>query len=135
MSYTIPKDSQFTIREKVIDIEDVTIRCALLKALEDAQAKRQAAGLQGSTSDGGASSIEMCVTAYSNGWRRMIPQWLEEYVKQVENEADPDYEKYLELREKFQGIARASQQDFTKLPQNKTKNPADFQGSDLLRDF
>ena len=110
------RDPRFSIKEKIADIDDETVRLGLLKALEDAQSRRHYEALRESKGDGGASEIEMKVTSFTNGWRRVIPEWLQTYVEQILNECDPDYEKYLELREKFEGIPIPKKKDFTKVP-------------------
>ena len=64
--------------------------------------KRDNAGFTGSMNDGGASDIEEQIETYTAGVNGTIPVGWTEHYKQFSNEQDPDYAKYLKLKEKFE---------------------------------
>ena len=64
--------------------------------------KRKNAAYSGDMGDGGAKMLEDQVDIYRAGMSgRIPPVWLE-YHKEFTNVSDPEYQKYLELKKKFE---------------------------------
>jgi len=61
-----------------------------------------AAGIDGQYHDGGASEIRRECTMYEAGMNRTVPKIWELLVKQMADLNDPEYQKYLELKKKFE---------------------------------
>lgn len=59
------------------------------------------AGQGGNSHDGGAARMEELSAAFQTGWRHGIPSWLESYVQQAQNEADPEWAEFQRLQAKF----------------------------------
>lgn len=77
--------------------------------LEDAKEKRKNAGMAGSWNDNGASDFERQVKIYRHGMSHTIPEDWEKYetqarkiLKKKSNESDPEYQRYLALKKKFE---------------------------------
>jgi hypothetical protein len=63
---------------------------------------RENAGWSGSYGDGGASSIESSIEMYEKGFRKEIPEGWKEYLEDFEKSKDPEYSKYIQLKNKFE---------------------------------
>ncbi len=105
------RDPWLTMKEKVAAIEKEDVRLALFKALETIEEQQRAHGV-----DAWTTGLEMRIASYANGWRHVVPEWLNPYLDKVRNETDPEYQKYLELRERFEGIPYAEKKDFSHFP-------------------
>lgn len=73
-------------------------------ALRKAQTQRDNAGMSGSHHDGGASTIEGMITTWLDGAQGQLPSVypLVDMHKQWVRESDPEYQKYLELKKRFE---------------------------------
>ena len=71
---------------------------------EQASRNRLGAARAGSASDGGAGHMEDLALAFQTGWRHGIPSWLESYVQQAQNEADPEWAEFQRLQAKFKKV-------------------------------
>lgn len=80
-----------------------TINNAIALARSRASELQTAAAHDGRYDDGGAAHLRGLIDAYVAGTRGAVPPFLEPFMKQAEDEADPEYAKYLELRRKFGG--------------------------------
>ena len=67
----------------------------------EANRKRQNASFSGEMGDGGALRIENEMEIYKAGIAGSIPYIWENSYKAFSQTKDPEYEKYLELKEKF----------------------------------
>lgn len=67
------------------------------------------AGWAGRTDDGGASRLQEKLDIFETMWdgnplpESRVPKFMESVLIEVERRYDPEYEKYLELRAKFEG--------------------------------
>lgn len=84
-------------------ISEVDIEVVLKKILDAAEKKRLDAGMGGAWNDGGASELERQVEIFRCGMEEVIPQIWMEYAKEIRNAADPEWEKYQQLKKKFEG--------------------------------
>lgn len=57
----------------------------------------------GSMSDGGASRKRENLEFWLSGVRQDVPKQYAQLVKEFESKKDPEYQKYLELKKKFEG--------------------------------
>lgn len=75
----------------------------LIKARLEARARNaeEAAGAQGSYSDGGASAIRTAIYFYEAGMNGQLPLSWAAIDEQLTKEADPDYQKLQQLKQKF----------------------------------
>jgi hypothetical protein len=64
--------------------------------------KRLDAGYSGSWGDNGASDLEVQIEIYFHGMVNSFPHQWDDYYKAYMKETDPEYEKYLELKERFE---------------------------------
>ena len=83
-------------------ISEVDINIVLKKILDAAEVKRIAAGMDGAWNDGGASELVNQVEIFKCGMEGTVPQRWIEYAKEVRDEADPKWEEYLRLKDKFE---------------------------------
>ncbi|WP_210516412.1 hypothetical protein [Hymenobacter terricola] len=76
----------------------------LIKARLEAKARgaEEAAGYQGSYSDGGASAIRTAIYYYEAGMYGQLPLGWNEIDDQLAKEADPEYQKLQQLKQKFE---------------------------------
>lgn len=70
--------------------------------LKDAEDRRTAAGYGGRFDDGGAGILQAQVQFYQYGARGILPPEWNEYRKQAETQADPEYAEYVRLKRKFE---------------------------------
>ncbi len=84
-------------------ISEVDIEVVLNRILSAAEKKRLDAGMGGAYHDGGASEMERQVEIFRCGMEGVIPQMWIGYAKEVKNAADPEWEEFQRLRNKFQG--------------------------------
>lgn len=82
-------------------IHNDEIRSALELRVKQAIQKRVNAAYGGALDDGGCSQTLKEIQSYVNGWNHAIPNWLGECIKEQKRQTDPEYQKYLELKEKF----------------------------------
>ena len=61
------------------------------------------AAYSGSMSDGGASRKRENLEFWISGIRQEIPKQYAQLADEFERKKDPEYEKYLELKKKFEG--------------------------------
>lgn len=66
-------------------------------------ARRHNAGMSGSWSDGGASELEKQLDVYASAIQGLVPQAWQGIVDRYIAEADPEYQEYQRLQEKFKG--------------------------------
>lgn len=72
--------------------------------MKEAEKKRLSAAYGGSWGDGGCSRTLDALRLFAYGWNHEVPPEWESIIKQKENERDPEYEKFLELKKKrFEG--------------------------------
>lgn len=64
--------------------------------------KRESSGFSGSWNDGGASRLEENIKTWHAGLEGKIPESLKDIVTDFEHSIDPEYQKYLELKKKFE---------------------------------
>lgn len=93
--------------EKIHSLEIADMMTDLV--LTEAKNAEMEAGYGGRMDDGGASDLRRQVLAYRAGWNQEVPQGWTEFYKQAlrvyqqrQREKDPDYKKYLELKNKFE---------------------------------
>lgn len=67
-----------------------------------ADGKELSAGMGGRRDDGGAGNLRNQVAYYKMGSLNVMPYIWEKYVKEYEAKTDPEYAKYLELKNKFE---------------------------------
>jgi hypothetical protein len=82
-------------------MSDVMFGKVIAMVLRDAENRRTDAGYGGRWDDGGASRLQDQVSFFQYGLARTLPPEWEEYRKQADNEADPEYKEYLRLHQKF----------------------------------
>lgn len=87
---------------KGLKFDERIIAKAISKFHEAADKIEKDCAYSGTMHDGGASRMRSEVIAYEAGLRRIIPSFLEPFVKQIEKEEDPEYSKFLELKRKFE---------------------------------
>jgi len=82
---------------KEIDIE------ALITAMyAKAEDMKKSAGLSGEWHDGGASDLVEQIESFKCGMTGQVPNnWLK-VANQLQTEADPDWKRYQELKDKFE---------------------------------
>ena len=83
-------------------IDRKILEAAMTKYVNAAEGKAEAAGFNGAYHDGGCGTMLRELNAYKEGLRGVVPNFLFSYYTQAENEADPEYPKYQELKEKFE---------------------------------
>lgn len=78
--------------------------------LADATIREKRAGHNGEMGDNGAEELRKMVTAYRAGWTGQVPQGWKSYydeavakLKLKDKQQDPEYQKYLELKQRFEG--------------------------------
>ena len=69
---------------------------------QKAEEKRKTAGYNGSWDDGGAGNLENIADAFECGLSGMIPNCLKSLHKEFLRTQDPEYQKYLDLKRKFE---------------------------------
>lgn len=84
-------------------IDKKILNQAIDKYIEYAEIQRDSAGFSGAMHDGGYQNMMDELGAYQTGLRGGIPEFLQEYYTEISNEQDPEYAKYLELKDKFEG--------------------------------
>jgi hypothetical protein len=77
------------------------IEAVLAFILAKAHGDRESAGMNGSWGDGGAGALETQVKFYRYGMQGIVPPEWSKYVEKVQHQADPEYETFLRLKEKF----------------------------------
>lgn len=75
----------------------------IIAKLKDAEGKRVSAGFAGSWGDGGCSHEMNALRLFAYGWNHEFPPEWNDEIKQKENEKDPEYAKFLELKKRFEG--------------------------------
>jgi len=75
----------------------------LIERIKKAEDARTSAAYSGSMTDGGCHLNLEALKAFAYGWNHEFPPEWEGDVKKKENEQDPDYKKYLELKKRFEG--------------------------------
>lgn len=75
----------------------------IIGQMEEADDKRISAGYSGSWSDGGCAQMLDALRLFAYGWNHEFPPEWRNTIKQQENEKDPEYEKFLELKKRFEG--------------------------------
>lgn len=83
-------------------IEDDEIRSALELKIRDAIQSRVNAAYGGEMHDGGYSRKLALIDGYVAGWRKIIPGWLEDHIKEHHRRTDPEFAEYQRLKEKFE---------------------------------
>jgi hypothetical protein len=71
--------------------------------MAEAESKRTNAAYSGAWDDGGCHKILDELRLFSYGWNHEVPPEWQDIVKQQENEKDPDYKVFLELKKRFEG--------------------------------
>lgn len=78
----------------------------VLKALDlyrrKANVLEMNAGYSGAMNDGGACKMKELAMAFEDGLNKKIPSFLEPFVKKIIRETDPEYQKFLELKQRFE---------------------------------
>lgn len=74
--------------------------------MEKAQKSRDDAGMSGRYDDGGYREKKDQIETFKDGIRYeregIIPEWLKEVIKEVQDKQDPEYIEYMRLKEKFE---------------------------------
>lgn len=87
------------------------VKSEIIKRVKkSAEKRRYDAGMAGSHGDNGARRSEERLEYWVDGIFFAQTGKTEKYkdlVKQIENENDPEYQKYLELKEKFEGKSKS----------------------------
>jgi len=78
-------------REKIIEL-----------ILKDADKMENDAAMGGAHHDGGASKLKDNVKFWKLGMMKKFPNEWDSYTRQYNRENDPDYQKYLLLKHKFE---------------------------------
>lgn len=81
--------------------KEVDIHKVIDLVLAAAHESSEAAGMNGSWSDGGASILKTQVEYYRYGMRGDIPPYWQKYADQAQAMSDPEYDTYQRLKEKF----------------------------------
>lgn len=84
-------------------ISEVDINAVMKKIRAKADSDRLDAGMGGYHHDGGASELIRQVEMFEDGMNGVVPQTWIEYAKEVRNQADPEWEEFQRLRNKFEG--------------------------------
>ncbi|KKM70268.1 hypothetical protein LCGC14_1442400 [marine sediment metagenome] len=84
-------------------ISEVDIKAVMKKIRAKADSDRLDAGMSGQWHDGGASALIREVEMFEDGMNGVVPQTWIEYAKEIRNEADPEWEEFQRLKNKFQG--------------------------------
>lgn len=74
----------------------------ILCILRDAADRKICAGMNGRYDDDGASLLETQVEYFRYGSTGVLPPAWAKYEKQALTESDPEYQKFLELKKKFE---------------------------------
>lgn len=74
----------------------------LMYVLQQAQTARTDAGYGGSHHDGGAGDLERQVEVFVAALLGETPESWEKFAKALRRNNDPDYQKYLELKRRFE---------------------------------
>lgn len=89
-------------------MENKVVYKAISLALKEGNELIENSAHSGAYSDGGGRALINRTLAFKDGWEMRIPEYLAPYMEkariQVEKEGyqeDPDYKKYLELKERF----------------------------------
>lgn len=86
-----------------MDLNDKQLVNKLFKYIKNlADDKELDAGMGGFHHDGGASRLRSEVQFYQMGMNKVIPPQWKDYVKDIVRKDDPEYVKYLELKQKFE---------------------------------
>lgn len=88
--------------EDQFDAELNNILIALMRYRKAADAVEKGAALGGSMDDGGATKMRDLANAYQSGLNRTVPDFLIPFIKEINRETDPEYQKYLKLKKKFE---------------------------------
>lgn len=78
-----------------------TMKQFLEHLLVTAQDKRDSAGFGGAMHDGGASQLEGEIEIYLAGLTSSVPTAWQRFEKEFNRKTDPQYELYLQLKQKF----------------------------------
>lgn len=119
---TLPIIRQLPLKQQIETtiLQDKTIQQALIRVLREAQRLREDSDNENKKTkkykDDLANLIQRSVHSYVDGWNKICPFWLQDYIKEIENESDPEFGEYLRLREKFEGIKQQEEKDFSHLP-------------------
>lgn len=84
--------------------DDPYVNAVISQMISIAEAKKQSAAYGGERSDGGAGLILNEVMVFEAGWAHILPSgstW-KQAAKEVAIQTDPDYARYLQLKEKFE---------------------------------
>jgi len=84
------------------NLDEKVLKRAKERWQEKAKEAEYNAGMEGRYDDGGCTHMLQLLSAFEHGLRGEVPSFLSSTYKQVENEMDPEYEKYLELKKKFE---------------------------------
>jgi hypothetical protein len=82
-------------------IDKISIAFALTKYRSAAREEARNAALGGRMDDGGCHRMLEVVQAFEDGMNQEVPEFLKGYVKEAQNQADPEYQEFLRLRKKF----------------------------------
>lgn len=85
-----------------LKFDERTVAKALTKFRKSADDVEKGAAYDGAMHDGGASRMRSEAIAYEAGLKRIVPPFLEPFVKEVNREEDPEYVKFLELKKRFE---------------------------------
>jgi hypothetical protein len=88
--------------EDQFDAELNNILIALMRYRKVADDVEKSAALGGSMDDGGATKMRDLAIAYQAGLNRTVPDFLTPFIKEINRETDPEYRKYLELKNRFE---------------------------------
>lgn len=83
-------------------LPEKTINTVIAKVLADAREREETAGYNGDFGDGGAHRTRELIDFFRCGQQGVIPERWKPYLKETENEADPDFVTYQRLRDKFE---------------------------------
>lgn len=71
------------------------------KVRMEAHNNKEDAGYGGRMDDGGSSAMLSSLKMYQDGFNQIVPEGWEKYIKEIEQNKDPEYQEYLELQRKL----------------------------------
>ena len=83
--------------------EEALINKAIAMALADADLREEVAGQAGEAGDRGAGMQRRLIAAYQDGRFGQTPEFLAPFLLKAQRQADPEYQTYIRLCEKFGG--------------------------------
>jgi hypothetical protein len=89
------------MRNEYIFVND-EVQQALMEYRQEAKRVEDNAGYSGMMTDGGSLRMMEKADAYEAGLKGEIPEFLKPFIKKIRCEKDPEYVKYLELKQRFE---------------------------------